>query len=171
MGGSAKGLLTSPDTGESLVSRLARIAREALPGAELVLVGEAEAYRALGLPMLADAPDSSGPIAGLVALLEEAARRKRIAIALACDLPAVPRELVERLATHAPKAAAVAPRMSGVWQPLFARYAPAACLQAARAVRAPWRLLEAVGAEELPLSGAESALLRDWDTPDDVARG
>jgi molybdenum cofactor guanylyltransferase len=170
MGGIAKGLLRAPDRSERLVDRLARIAAEAISDCEIVLVGRHAAYAGLDLPALGDAPGRTGPSAGLLALLEEAERRERTAIALACDLPAVTRELVERLASHAPGASALAPRSAGIWQPLFARYDPAACLSAARAAAAPWRVLEAVGATELPLSDAERALLHDWDTPDDLQR-
>jgi molybdopterin-guanine dinucleotide biosynthesis protein A len=171
MGGVAKGLLLARDRPEPLVSRLARIAGEALPGCEIVLVGRSDAYRQLEWRALDDAPGRSGPIAGLVALLETAARGERTAIALACDLPAAPRELIARLATHMPGAAAVAPRLAGRWQPLFARYAPGPCLAAAQSTSAPWRVLDAVHAAELPLTDDERALLRDWDTPGDVERG
>jgi molybdopterin-guanine dinucleotide biosynthesis protein A len=170
MGGAAKGLLLARDRPEPLVVRLARIAGETIPDCEIVLVGRNAAYAELAWPVLDDAPGRTGPIAGLISLLRAAEERNCRALALACDFASVTRELLERLVTHAPQAAAVAPRMAGIWEPLFARYAPERCLPAARDARAPWRVLEAVGAAELPLSDAEHGLLHDWDTPDDVQR-
>src|SRR5262245_60230419 len=75
MGGVAKGLLAAPDTGEPIVVRLARITREALPNSAVVLAGASDAYIVTAIPSLPDAPELTGPIAGLVALLEEAQRR------------------------------------------------------------------------------------------------
>jgi molybdopterin-guanine dinucleotide biosynthesis protein A len=165
MGGIAKGLLAAPDSAEPIAVRLARVAREALPAAEIVLVGAREPYAALGLRGIDDAPDASGPIAGLRALLDASSGT---VIALACDLPRVSAELVGRLAAHAPGAAAVAPRVDSVWQPLFARYDAPRAREAARRTQAPWRLLESLGAVELPLAEHERALLDDWDAPEDV---
>ena len=54
LGGLAKGLLRAPDTDEPLVSRLARISRQALPRSEFVLVGDARAYDELGFASIAD---------------------------------------------------------------------------------------------------------------------
>jgi molybdopterin-guanine dinucleotide biosynthesis protein A len=176
-GGLAKGLLRAPETREPLVSRLARIGREALPNSELVLVGDAHAYEELGYASIADDPQGVGPIGALIALLNHAQRLGRDAIVLAADLPFVTRELVVRLAEHAPESAAVAPRVDGVWQPLFARYESERSLVAARATlaegnRALHRVLSRLGASaaELPVTAEETALLADWDTPEDVGR-
>jgi molybdopterin-guanine dinucleotide biosynthesis protein A len=176
-GGIAKGLLPAPDTGEALAARLARLCRTVVDGADVTLVGKATSYAALGLPTLADDPPGIGPVGGLAALLEEAERRERDALAIACDLPYVTSEMVGRIVTHAPEAAAVAPRPSGRWQPLFARYEPGACLPLLRAAVAEGRfaaraVLESLGdqAVVLPLGDGEVPLLDDWDSPDDVSR-
>jgi molybdopterin-guanine dinucleotide biosynthesis protein A len=173
-GGVAKGMLPAPDTGEPIVARLSRLCREAVV-ADVVLVGSSAAYAALGLPSLEDAPGAAGPLGGLSALLAEATRRGTTALALAGDLPYVTRDMVARVASFAPLSPAVAPRQSGVWQPLFARYEPAQCsplLQAAVAegtfrARA---VLEKLGDRviELPLDANEAALLADWDRPEDM---
>lgn len=165
MGGIAKGLLPAPDSAESIVRRLARLASEAVPGAEVVLAGAREPYRTLGLRVIEDAPGLSGPMAGLVAAFGAAEGE---VLALACDLPRVTAALIARVATHAPGAAAVAPRIDGVWQPLFARYDAARALEVAARARAPWHLLELLGARELPIDPAERELLGDWDRPEDV---
>lgn len=177
MGGVAKGLLRSPDGDETLVTRLARVSRETLDSCDVLLVGNAEAYAASGLEALDDDPPQVGPLGGLTALLAEAERRGAPnAIALACDMPFVSPELLRRLSTHEPTAAAVAPRSTtGEWEPLCARYAPGAAGAAARAVlERGQRSLQAVLAElgasvrELPLSDRERTALIDWDTPEDV---
>ena len=177
MGSVPKGLLAAPSGSEALAPRLARICREALPTAEIVLVGDAAAYAALDIPTLADEPPGIGPLGGLVALLAEAEARDCDALAIATDLPHVTTDMVVQIATHAPNAAAVAPRMDGKWQPLFARYAPEPCLPVARGLvaegrRAAHGVLDAFGdhAAELPLEDATRRLLDDWDTPEDIAR-
>lgn len=169
MGGIAKGLLPAPDTGAPLVDRLAQAAHLALENPDIVLVGVNAAYMVTTIyAAVPDAANFRGPIGGLVGLLQEAERRQRVAIAMACDLAYVTPALIARLATHAPDAAAVAPRVGGIWQPLFARYAPERALAVARGVTAPYRVLEALSAVELPLSDDEIELLRDWDSPEDV---
>jgi molybdopterin-guanine dinucleotide biosynthesis protein A len=177
-GGLAKGLLRAPDTNEPIVSRLARISREAIPDSEFVLVGDASKYVELGHESVADDPEGVGPIGALISLLSHAKRLDRDALALAADLPFVTRELVTRLAHHAAESSAVAPRVNGIWHPLFARYRSEPSLEAARSVlaaghRALHRVLGQLGASaaELPLTPDEAALLRDWDTPGDVPRG
>jgi molybdenum cofactor guanylyltransferase len=176
MGGVAKGLLAAPGSAETLIERLLRVSHQALGAHETVLVGEAPAYAALGLPFVEDAPSGVGPLGGLCGLLETAGMRRASAvIALACDLPHVSARLIEQLASHAPAAAAVAPRPDGIWQPLAARYHPERALQAAReALEAGERALYCVldrlgtGAVELPLAAGEAGLLRDWDEPGDL---
>jgi molybdopterin-guanine dinucleotide biosynthesis protein A len=177
LGGFAKGLLRAPDTNEFLVSRIARITREALPKSEFVLVGDARAYEELGFASIDDDPRGVGPIGALVALLAHAERLGRDAIVLAADLPFVTRDLVVRLSEHAPESAAVAPRVDGIWHPLFARYESERSLVSARATlaegnRALHRVLSRLGssATELPLTSEEATLLADWDTPADVER-
>lgn len=175
MGGRPKGLLTAPDTGETLVARLIRIAEEA--GMEPVLVGDAAPYAEspLARTALADAPDIDGPLGGLAALLENAGTRP--ALAIACDMPFVSGLSLTRLAQHAPDAVVVAPRrgVDAPWEPLFARYTPGAVLPilkaaAATGVRSFQALFARLDVVELPLDSAIEAALRDWDTPEDVSR-
>lgn len=178
LGGLAKGLLRAPDTEEPLVSRIARISREAIVDSEFVLVGDARDYEVLEHASIADDPQGVGPIGALIALLSRASLLGRDAIAIAADMPFVSRELLTRLAEHAPGSAVVAPRVDGIWHPLFARYESERGLVAARATfaeghRALHRVLSRLGssAVELPLSPEEAALLKDWDTPEDVGHG
>ena len=178
LGGVAKGLLAAPDGTGTLVARTQRIVEGALPDVECVLVGSRDAYSHLELRTLADHPSGIGPLGGLRALLLEGARTHRTVLAIACDLPFVTEGLVRRLAAAAPEAAAVAPHMGGHWLPVFARYEPERCLEAADAVMASKRralraVLETLGdaALALPLQPGDAEALRDWDTPDDVKAG
>ena len=175
MGGVPKGTLRAPDGTPSLVERLVRLARE-VGARDVVLVGQQPVYAPLSLPMLTDDPPGIGPLGGLLALLRHAERAacSRV-LALACDLPYVSQPIVQRLIDHAPHASAVAPHDDGQWQTMCARYATAEVLHRARRTLARGELsLQAVFAElgaaaqPLPLSTPERALLRDWDSPEDI---
>ena len=172
MGGVAKGLLTSPGGGETLVARLARIVRDAYDDVDLLLVGTADAYASHGLPSLADDPPGVGPIGGLTALLNEGKRRGApFVLTLACDLPYVNAALLRRLRDFSPAAAAVAARQGTHWQPLCARFDPVAAQPIAHdlirgGARSLQAVLDALSATELPLDSDHD--LRDWDEPGDV---
>ncbi len=173
-GGIAKGWLQTPE-GTSIAERTIALAHQALPDAQLVLVGDASAYEKLGIEAIADTPPGIGPLGGLSALLTESERRgSRTALALACDMPFLSAELIRRLCEHAPAAPVLAPRPPGQpWYALTARYA-VGVLPVFRAMIAErehklQRLFERVpGAAMLPLSEAELRELVDWDTPADV---
>jgi molybdenum cofactor guanylyltransferase len=179
MGGVAKGLLEHE--GRPLVERLIEASRLAVAPEgppPTYLIGNADAYVATRLPVLADDPMGRGPIGGLRALLVEAERSGRDAIALAVDLPYVSAGLLRRLSFEHAGAAALAPREAGRWQPLFARYRPQPVLAAIDVALASGRtslqsifdILDA-GPDrsvELALSADEANRLRDWDRPSDV---
>jgi molybdopterin-guanine dinucleotide biosynthesis protein A len=173
MGGIAKGLLPAPDGSGPLVARLVRHA--AALGLRCVLVGDAAAYGALGLPALADDPPGIGPLGGLRALL--LAGRPSPVLALACDMPYVSLALLQRLwrepaAGSGPPAAVTAARRDGRWEPLCARYAAAVLPVLDQALAAGERsfqaLLRRLPVHELVLSADERAELRDWDSPGDM---
>jgi molybdopterin-guanine dinucleotide biosynthesis protein A len=175
--GRPKGLLPAPGpVAQTLVERLVRESEGALGNVPVVLVGRRDEYASLPLPALADARSESGPLAGLVALLEHAESVGAEAVlALACDLPYVGRALIERLAREAPSQPALAPRTDGFWQPLAARYRTETALPAARAALGAQRLslqnlLDTLGAKQLALRPEEAASLGDWDSPEDVQR-
>lgn len=177
LGGIAKGLLAAPDSGLTLIERALGEVRVAAPDAEIVLVGDVDAYGQLGLSHVEDAPPGIGPLGGLLGLLGHAQRVAAVqALALACDLPFVRAGLLRRLLTEAGDATLVT-ETGGVRNPLVARYAVGPVLLAARAVlQAGRRSLQAVLDElgpnvvHLELSAAEAASLEDWDTPEDVQR-
>jgi molybdopterin-guanine dinucleotide biosynthesis protein A len=176
MGGVAKGLLLLPGSGQALLERLLGEVQHALPDAERVLVGSAEAYAAFGLEALADRPAGVGPIGGLAALLAHAeARGQSQVLALACDLPRLNAAIITRLCSAAPAASAVVTCREGVRNPLVARYAVApASTAVASASSEGKRSLQAVldhlqpAPTLLELAAEEATLLDDWDTPSDV---
>lgn len=179
MGGAPKGLLPAPDTGEPLVLRLRRIATEA--GLRPVLVGRAEAYAALGLPVLADDPAGVGPLGGLAALLRAAGELG--AVALSCDLPHLTAATLGRI-REAPVLPVPGGRWDVVaarrgpeapWEPLCARYAPSALPILSAALAAGERSFQGLFRRlaVVPLALAPEALteLADWDEPGDIVRG
>jgi molybdenum cofactor guanylyltransferase len=176
LGGVAKGWLKAPDSDQSLIERLLAELERAVPKAEIVLVGGAEAYASLGLPTVTDTPADVGPLGGLLGLLEYAAGRSaRFALVLSCDLPRLNAAILTRLARENTDLGALVTAQAGVRNPLIARYAVAEALPAARDVlsrgaRSLQAVLDALGrgVAVLPLTGDEQALLGDWDTPEDV---
>jgi molybdopterin-guanine dinucleotide biosynthesis protein A len=176
MGGVAKGLLKAPSSEATLVERLRDELGRALPEAQVVLVGAAEAYAELGLGAIGDEPVGVGPIGGLIGLLAYAERQGAThSLALACDLPRVAAPLLKRLGNEAPAASALVIAQGEIRNPLLARYTVAEALPAARAtLSAGKRSLQAVlerlggGAVSMPLTPAEAATVEDWDTPEDV---
>src|SRR5262249_54268721 len=116
MGGKPKGLLEAPD-GQTIAARTIALARAV--ASEVVLVGAHGAYEVLGGEAIEDAAPSCGPLGGLGALLERGG--EGLAIAIACDMPGIPPELLARLVA-AEDAPIVAPRIDDRWSPLFARY-------------------------------------------------
>jgi molybdopterin-guanine dinucleotide biosynthesis protein A len=179
MGGVAKGWLRYE--GRPLVERLLDACRAAAPTEEpaaLYLIGNVGAYAQTRVPALPDDPPGVGPMGGLRALLLEASRIGRDAIALAVDLPYVDAALIRRLYGEERDAVALAPREENRWQPLFARYRPAALLSVIDAALADGQTslqtlfdrLTKLGARtaELVLSEDEQRALRDWDRPSDM---
>jgi molybdopterin-guanine dinucleotide biosynthesis protein A len=173
MGGLAKGLLKTPH-GKTILQHLLALCETVKPAGRVVLLGQHPAYAAVPLPQLADDPAGIGPLGGLRALLLDAASHASDALILGCDLPHLSAALLTRLAAEN-TAPAVSVRLDGFWNPVFARYQPAVALPVIDAALAKnqqsmARILDTLGATALACSDAERAALRDWDTPEDVAR-
>src|SRR6478735_7486877 len=177
MGGVAKGLLRSPGSSESLLARLVRTCASAAPGCTPFLVGQAAPYAALGLPQLADDPQGIGPIGGLRALLLRAqANQSKLALALACDLPFLDESAISALIEPFNGATRV-PFVDDRLQPLAAAYAlPAALCAVERSLalgkHALMHVLDQLGTdlERVEFDEQRARALRDWDTPEDIAR-
>ncbi|MFW5739877.1 MAG: molybdenum cofactor guanylyltransferase, partial [Myxococcota bacterium] len=171
MGGVAKGLLPHPSEPGTVVEHVVREARRI--GAEVVLVGDHPAYRGLGIPCIEDAAQDVGPAGGLLALLRHAGTG--IAVALACDMPHVPGQLLQRLVQGVRDGAvAVVPRRGDKLEPLCAAYRAEpvaqhveACLRSGKT--GMHRIARAAGATELVLSVEQAWWLDDWDDPSDLS--
>ena len=169
-GGRPKGLLESPAGGTILDGLRGHLEALSMPW---VLVGRRDEYAGVSAETIDDSPSGIGPLGGLLALLRRAGDGR--AIAIACDMPFVTRALIERLAIATSDAPAVAPRRSGRWEPMFARYDARRSLAVAEAragagQRSVQGLLDELGASELPLSEDEQRMLDDWDSPADMER-
>ncbi len=177
MGGVAKGLLKAPAGDETLLTRLLRICADGAPEAVICLVGQSPSYAPLGLTQLADEPREVGPIGGLRSfLLRAQADGARRALALACDLPFIDQAMLRLLSAPLDSAARV-PVVDGRFQPLAATYAPIPVLAAidralAANQHALMRVLAELGTdiERFEVGAQHARTLRDWDTPDDIAR-
>jgi molybdopterin-guanine dinucleotide biosynthesis protein A len=171
MGGFPKGLLPDRSGSTTVIERTLRLAEQV--ASQVVLVGARDEYARLGYPMLADARSGTGPLGGLVTLLEHAGAGRVIGIA--CDMPHLTAPLLSRLASFAREGRPiVAPRETNRWSALFARYDAARVLPLARArLETTDTSLQALfhdaGAEELVLDDSERRALADWDTPDDLS--
>ena len=178
MGGVAKGLLKAPNSEATLLARLRAELASALPDAEVVLVGAADAYADVGLRAVSDEPPGVGPLGGLIGLLAYAERRRaQHVLALACDLPRIGASLLRRLASEMTDKSALVAAPAEIRNPLVARYSVAHALPAARtALAAGKRSLQAVldglgdGVATLAISPTEAATLDDWDSPEDMHR-
>ncbi|WP_394842900.1 NTP transferase domain-containing protein [Pendulispora brunnea] len=173
MNGYPKGLLATSAGGTSIVKHLVRLGNEM--GMAPVFVGDAAVYaeEAPGVVALADAPANIGPLGGLAALFAHA--REGHVIAVACDMPFVTRDVLERLRAHPSEAAVLAARRTaeGPFEPFLARYdvhragaALAVCLR--DGARSFQRLFASCDVTEWSLSEEERAAWNDWDAPDDV---
>lgn len=199
LGGAAKGLLRLPN-GTTLLDRLLAEVHAVVPSAPVYLVGNRAEYATLGptpeqspttgrLPVtaprraalihVADDPADVGPLGGLHALLQRALAHQPCdeVLMLGCDLPYLSRAVITRLLA-APLTTAVAARTGTPprWEPMLARYRVTEALPVVKeqlhaGALGLFALLNRLNATPLELSADEAAELRDWDTPDDVARG
>lgn len=171
MAGRPKGLLVHPD-GRTLVQRALELVRPLAQ--QVVLVGGRPAYGHLGVPVLDDAAQGVGPLGGLVSLLQHAGKGR--VLVLACDMPFVPRQLLERLLSQDTSTAVICPARDTGIEPLCAVYEASAVLgralealqQGRYSLRALVRSCDSV---QLALQPGEWHWVDDWDCPEDVRAG
>ena len=171
--GVPKGLLRCGPQATTLVQRAIGLCEQL--GAQTLLVGSNAAYSELGVAMLQDWVPDAGPMGGLASLMNFA--NGRAAIALACDMPYVPIELLCRMIEtyRSAEAAAVVPIRSTGLEPLCAIYSSVrvigpiteALRQGHRSVR---RLLGELHVVEVKLTAEQEWWLDDWDVPADQGR-
>jgi molybdenum cofactor guanylyltransferase len=179
MGGEPKGLLPAPGeppgSSLTLVGRLAREFRKVKPNAQVVLVGQHEAYVSQGFRMLGDSPLGVGPVGGLRALLLEGISRNSEVVACSCDLPFLGAHTFARLLEHDANAVAVAFRRDGRAEPFPSRYDAARAMpmldaSLAAGKRSLKAVLQACPVVTFELDEAARHELDDWDTPEDTTR-
>ena len=175
MGGYPKGLLpiagAEPGTVEPIVLCLRRLAESV--NLDTVLVGKHAAYQHLGIPHLGDEPEGIGPMGGLRALL--LAAKGREVIALACDMPLVSKQILERLVAVDLTAADVAAVQTEPGAPLesfLARYRPTVRSHLEQAIASGehslQRVLRGLRVKTLLLSEEERRVAQDWDRWEEV---
>ncbi|MEO0997817.1 MAG: molybdenum cofactor guanylyltransferase [Pseudomonadota bacterium] len=157
--------------GESQLARTVRLAAAEVDRVQVsVRADQADDPLRAGYDCLVDAPESAGPMAGILTALKASAEPWLV---LACDLPALDattlRHLLDNVAPDAP-ATAYASERDGLPEPLCAVWMPAALGPLAEALaagrRCPRKLLIETGAPllQLPVAGA----LTNVNTPADL---
>lgn len=175
MGGYPKGLLpiagAAPGTVEPIVLGLRRLAESV--DLDTVLVGKHAAYQHLSIPHLGDEPEGIGPMGGLRTLL--LAAKGREVIALACDMPFVSKQILERLLAVDLTAADVAAVQTEPGAPLesfLARYRPTVRSHLEQAIASGehslQRVLRGLRVKTLLLSEEERRVAKDWDRWEEV---
>jgi molybdenum cofactor guanylyltransferase len=164
--------------GRTLLERAVATIHEA-GGTPLVLGARREASGLDGVRFADEAADGSDRLGPLLALRHGLrACGTRVAVALACDLPLVPPDLLRFLAAEAESHPAVVPRAMGELQVLTAAYT-SSCREAIERRLAAGKLsvhgllgevaVRLVEPDELLLFGGEDVFL-NVNTPDELAR-
>jgi len=159
--------------GRVLVSGAATALRDAGASNVIVIGGDLEALRQLGLVVHPDDEPGQGPLGGLLTALRLAT--DDIVMILACDMPAIDAEsvatIVDALAGGEGRDVAV-PVVAGRRQCLTAAYRQRSNLHLAAAYaggeRAPRRAI--VGLDVVEVMGLDEHRLGDVDRPDDLHR-
>ena len=179
LGGVAKGLLAVG--GRRIVDRQLEVLRPLF--ARVVLVANDPApWAALGVPIVPDrVPAGAGPLAGIDAALAALTPGEEAAVVcVGGDMPFLTAGALALLRDHAPAAQAVAARVGGLPEPLFARYARS-CAPVVAAALAAGRFKAAALLDELAVAWLDEPALRAVDpalrfltninTPEDLAAG
>ncbi len=108
-----------PLLGRPLIEEV--LARVAGLGVEtLIVTNRPEAYRALGLPLIADVIPDQGALGGIYTAIHAA--HSPYALVVACDMPFLNRDLLAYLISLRAGYDVVVPRLGGVAEPLHALY-------------------------------------------------
>jgi molybdopterin-guanine dinucleotide biosynthesis protein A len=159
--------------GEPLWRRQQRALKEA--GASPIWIVQAPGQRALTRGVLRDTVRDAGPLAGVHAALVRC-DRSHMAV-LAVDLPFIDRAWWVRLAKLCSPGIGVVARTRAGYEPLAAIYPREVCAEAAtRLEKGEFALQKFVTAlvrsrrmRVLRLNSAETRLLANWNTPEDVS--
>jgi len=159
--------------GHALVSIGAAAMQAAGADHVLVVGGDEDGVRALGLDWIPDEHPGEGPLGGVISGLR--ASPHPLAVVLACDMPRIDADTVERLVAalvEQPQAMAAVAVADEQRQALTAAYRhrilPILERAFAAGERAPRRALEAVRVVEV--AGLDPERLADVDRPEDLSR-
>lgn len=133
-------------------------------GLDAVVIAKADTpLPPLDVPVWLEPDAPRHPLLGIVTALE---RAQRAVVAVGCDQPWVPGELLARLAAaHG----AAAPRAGGMLAPLPARYPPSALDDLRAALAAETSLRRTLAALGPALVDADPATLAGLNTPEELA--
>lgn len=156
--------------GEPLAEYVARTVKAA--AGSVVLIGDPALYQVLGHPVIADRHPGEGPLGGILTALYHTAGDWNLVVA--CDMPGLSAEFLERILERAERgtAAALVPAgPSGRPEPLCAAYHRTALPGLETAFRAGerkvTRALASLPAETLNVG--EVAVFQNVNTPEDWA--
>jgi molybdopterin-guanine dinucleotide biosynthesis protein A len=153
----------------TLLEHVAELVREA--AGNVTLIGPAERYAHLGIPMVPDAVESQGPLGGLFTALEATSADWNLIVA--CDMPGLTAEFLRTLLDAAELAGkdCLAPVTAQGIEPLCAVYHRRVASAAARALHAKLLKMQdfarSLDTVEWPV--ADPAILRNVNTPQDLA--
>ncbi len=164
--------------GVALIERTVGVARRV--SEDVVLLGDAPfdlPTSIVDVPTLPDRPSGVGPLGGLAALLTE--RSEADCIMVACDMPRLQPELLQRLASAEPDCDAAVCRTPQAdisagprWHPCCGLYRPSS-LPAVQAALASGRyglreLLKKLRVGPVDLVDAQVRWIENWNAPDDM---
>lgn len=159
-----------PIGGSTLIEHVAALVREA--AGNVTVIGPPERYAHLGLPILADAIESKGPLTGLYTALSTSPADWNLLVA--CDMPGLTAEFLQSLlaaAEHAGKACLVPVTSQGL-EPLCAVYHRRVAPFAARALHANLLKMQdfirSLDLAEWPVT--DPAILKNVNTPADLMK-
>jgi molybdopterin-guanine dinucleotide biosynthesis protein A len=147
----------------------------------VVVASDPAPWAALGVPVIPDrVPPGAGPLAGIDAALGALAAGEDDVVCVAGDMPFLTPAALTLLRDHRPDAQAVAARVAGSPEPLFARYGRS-CARVIAAALAAGRFKAAAVLEQLAVAYLDEPALRAIDpalrfltninTPEDLATG
>lgn len=173
--GTEKALLPAHEGGRTLLARQAGLLDAVGVGTVFLSLRRDLAPDPAGTqPILHDpSRDGRGPLGGIVAAMRMAPGEHLLVLAV--DMPFVEPSFLRAILARATPASGVAPRVSGMWEPLCAVYPPHALARAEALLErqgSPSELLATLSADgrlrayDIPARNAH--FLRSWNVPEDV---
>ena len=171
--GQDKAMLTLPN-GRTLLDQALHTLRAAGASELLVSVHQGQTYGRPGTRELTDSVDNCGPLAGLVAALDNASTDR--IVVLAVDLPSITPIYLQMLFAVSGKSCGVVPLQGDFFEPLAAVY-PRRAAQSARDALSAGQFSLQLWVRELAMKNliqpiivepSETGLFANWNSPDDI---